>query len=107
MFSRVVTCTIDPSKLDEFKTALNNQCLPRIQAQKGFVDNIEALDPVTGEFCCTTLWESKVDVENYHTGLFQEIAAKLGPLMQEAPTVRTLPVENSSAHRVKAGRAAA
>ena len=107
MYSRTVTCTIVPSKVNEFKNELNNELLPRIQEQKGFIDNLESLDPTTGEFSCTTLWETKADVDNYNNGLFQEIAAKLGPLMQDAPAVKTLPVENSSAHDVRAGRAAA
>ena len=106
MYSRTVSCTIDPSKVNEFKNELNNELLPRIQAQKGFVDNLESLDPTTGEFSCTTLWETKSDVDNYDKGLFQDIAAQLGPLMKEGPTVKTLPVENSSAHRVAAGKAA-
>jgi hypothetical protein len=46
-------------------------------------------------------------VKNYDKGLFQEVAATLGPLMQGGPTVQTLPVENSSAHQIQAGKAAA
>ncbi len=106
MYSRIITCRIDPSRLDEFRAALNGEFLPRIQDQPGFIDNIEALDTSTGEFCCTTLWKSRADVEAYDDSLFQEVAARLGPLMTEAPVVRTLPVENSSIHRVAAGRAA-
>jgi len=45
MVSRIINCTIDPAKVDEFRNALNNQFLPRIQEQPGFVDNIESLDP--------------------------------------------------------------
>lgn len=107
MISRIITCTIDPEKMSEFKSALNDNFLPRIQAESGFVDNLEALDPVTGQFCCTTLWESAEDVKNYDEGLFQEVAASLAPLLKEQPTVRTLPVENSSLHKIRAGRAAA
>jgi quinol monooxygenase YgiN len=106
MYSRTVTCKIDPSMIEEFRDALNGEFLPRIQAQPGFVDNIESLDTKTGEFCCTTLWKSESDVKNYDNGLFQEIAANLAPLMTEGPSVQTLPVENSSAHRVAAGKAA-
>ncbi len=107
MISRIIHCVIDPAKVDEFRTELNGQILPRIQEQKGFVDNIESLDTATGQFCCTTLWETASDEQNYGKGLFQEVAAKLGPLMQGGPTVQTLPVENSSAHRVEAGKVAA
>ncbi len=107
MFSRIVSCTINPAKVSEFRTALNNQFLPRIQSQPGFIDNIESLDPATGQFTCLTLWKTASDVEKYDKGLFQEVAAGLVPLIQEGPTVQTLPVENSSVHNVKAGRATA
>jgi len=93
--------------VSEFKNALNNQFLPRIQAQPGFIENIESLDPATGQFNCVTVWRSEADVRNYDKGLFQEVAATLGPLMQGGPTVQTLPVENSSAHQIQAGKAAA
>jgi quinol monooxygenase YgiN len=106
MYSRIITCKIDTSRMNEFRTALNDEFLPRIQEEAGFIDNVESLDPATGDFCCTTLWNNRSDVEHYDNGLFQEIAAKLGPLMTEPPSVKTLPVENSSAHRVAAGKAA-
>lgn len=107
MQSRIITCNIDPSKVSEFKSALNNEFLPRIQAQPGFIENIESLDPATGKFCCVTLWKSEADVKNYDNGLFQEIAGKLAPLMDGAPVVQTLPVENSSAHNIRHGQSAA
>ena len=107
MQTRVITCTINPSKIAEFKSAVNNEFLPRIQAQPGFVENIESLDPATGKFCCVTLWKSEEDVRNYDNGLFQEVAAKLGPLMEGAPVVQTLPVENSSVHNIRSGQSAA
>ena len=103
----VISCTINPAKVNEFRTALNNQFLPRIQAQQGFIENIESLDPASGQFSCLTVWNSAADVEKYDKGLFQEIAGALGPLMQGPPTVQTLPVENSSVHHVKAGHATA
>ncbi len=106
MYSRIITCKIDPSRMDQFRTSLNDDFLPRIQSQPGFVDNIESLDPATGDYCCHTLWKSQADLQAYDNGLFQEIASELGPLMIEAPTVKTLPVENSSVHRVAAGTAA-
>ncbi|MBI4471814.1 MAG: hypothetical protein HY646_04035 [Acidobacteria bacterium] len=106
MISRIVTCTIKPAVVNEFRAALNNNFLPRIQSQPGFVENIESLDPATGQFSCVTVWHSASDVENYDKGLFQEVASALMPLLEGAPNVQTLPVENSSVHRLKAGVAA-
>jgi hypothetical protein len=107
MFSRIISCTINPSKVDEFRTALNNDFLPRIQSQPGFVDNIESLDTTNGQFCCVTLWKTASDVERYDNGLFQEVAASITPLLEDVPSVVTLPVENSSMHNVRAGKVAA
>ena len=107
MFSRIINCTVNSAKVNEFKSALNSQLLPRIQAQPGFIENIESLDQATGQFSCLTLWQSKADVENYDNGLFREIAEKIMPLVEGTPSVQTLPVENSSVHNIKAGKAAA
>src|SRR5438128_12129672 len=79
MFSRIISCTINPAKVNEFKNALNNEFVPRIQAQAGFLENIESLDPARGRFFCVTLWKTASDVDNYHNGLVQEVAAKLAP----------------------------
>lgn len=107
MFSRIITCDIKSDKVNEFRNAINNDFLPRIQAQPGFLENIESCDPSSGKYCCVTLWKSEADVKNYDNGLFQEIAGKLVPLMDGNPTVQTLPVDNASAHRLHAGRATA
>ena len=107
MYSRIISFTIDTAKLNDFRKALNDQFLPRIQSQPGFVDNIESLDTASGQFSCMTLWKTAADVDKYHNGLFQEVAAKLSPLMKGSPNIQTLPVENSSMHHVKAGRASA
>jgi quinol monooxygenase YgiN len=107
MHSRVITCTIKPEKVDEFRNTINNELLPRIQAQPGFLENIESVDPATGKYCCVTLWKSEADVKNYDNGLFQEIAGKLVPMMEGNPIVQTLPVDNASAHNIRAGKAVA
>jgi quinol monooxygenase YgiN len=107
MIARIVTCTVQPAKVNEFRKVLNDQILPLVQAQPGFVENIEALDPNTGQFSCTTLWNSKSDVENYDNGVFPEVASKMSPMLQSNPNVQTLPVENSSTHRVRAAAASA
>jgi quinol monooxygenase YgiN len=107
MIARIVTCIVQPAKINEFRKVLNDSVLPLVQAQPGFVDNIEALDPNTGQFSCTTLWKSRADVETYDNAVFPEVASKISPLLQGSPNVQTLPVENSSTHRVRAAAATA
>ena len=107
MIARIIACSVVPSKVSEFRALLNNTLLPTVQSQPGFVENIEALDPKTGQFSCTTLWQNRSDVDNYDNGVFPEIAAKMSPLLNGNPTVQTLPVENSSTHNVRAAAATA
>ena len=106
MIARIVTCTVQPARISEFRKVLNDRVLPLVQAQPGFVDNIEALDPHTGRFSCTTLWNSRDDVEKYDNSVFPELASMMSPLLEGSPNVQTLPVENSSSHRVRAATAA-
>jgi quinol monooxygenase YgiN len=107
MIARIVTCTVQLAKLNEFRKILNDQILPLVQAQPGFVENIEALDLNNGQFSCTTLWNSRSDVEKYDNSVFAEVASKMSPMLQGNPNVQTLPVENSSTHRVRAAAASA
>jgi quinol monooxygenase YgiN len=107
MIARIVTCTVTPSKVNEFRALLNSTLLPKIQSQPGFIENIEALDSNSGQFSCTTLWQSRSDVENYDNTVFPEIASKISPLLSGNPTVQTLPVENSSRHNVRTAAATA
>ncbi len=104
MISRIVTCNIRPEKLNEFRTALNQQFLPRIQKQHGFVDVVESIDTNTGTFVCNTFWNTRQDVETYENTLFQEISQALTPLLEGEPTVQTLNVENSTVHNIAAGK---
>jgi quinol monooxygenase YgiN len=105
MIARIITCTVQPAKVSEFRKLLNDSVLPLVQAQPGFVDNTEALDPNTGQYSCTTLWKSRDDVEKYDNSVFPEVASKLSPMLQGNPTVQTLPVENSFTHHVRAAAA--
>ncbi len=105
MISRIVQITVQPEKIREFKSVLNEEYLPKIQAQPGFVENLEALDTNTGRFCCITVWQTPMDEQRYGQGLFQEISRKLMPLAKTTPTVDTLPIENSSALKIHAGKA--
>jgi quinol monooxygenase YgiN len=107
MYSRLTTCTIQRNKVDEFRNVVNNEFLPRIQAQPGFLENVESCDPSSGKYMCLTVWKSEADVRNYNEGLFQEVARRLAPLMEGPPDVQTLPVDNASAQKMRAGEMAA
>jgi hypothetical protein len=107
MISRIVDCNVLPEKLNDFRKTLNDTFVPRIKSQPGFVDIIESLDPNTGHFVCNTFWKTSEDVKRYDSGLFQEVATGLTPYLNGAPHIDTMQVENSTVHRIAAGRTAA
>jgi quinol monooxygenase YgiN len=107
MIQRIVTCNIQPDKLNQLRTALNDNFVPQIRKQSGFVDLIESINVDEGTFVCSTFWKSREDVNRYDAGLFQEIATALTPLLNTTPTVQTLEVETSTPHKIAAGRSAA
>lgn len=93
MIARIITCTVDPSRVAEFRL-LNLRLRPKLQAQPGILENIEALDASSGQFSSTTLWQSRWDVENYDQGAYLEMAEEMSPLLMDEPLVQTVPVEN-------------
>lgn len=107
MISRIVTCTVKPDKITEFRDKLKTEVLPNITRQHGFVDLVESLDDGSGTFVCTSLWNTRQDVEHYDQTLFQEIAQSLMPLLDGQPDIKTLTVENSTVHDITSGRSAA
>lgn len=107
MISRIVDINVKPENLTQFKSTLNENFVPRIKQQPGFVDLIESVDNQTGHFMCMTLWSSKEDVARYDSGLFQEIAAAVVPLASNQPTVHTMEVENATTHNLSKGTTAA
>jgi quinol monooxygenase YgiN len=107
MISRIVSCNVKPERINEFRSALKTEVLPNITRQPGFVDLVESLDTATGQFVCTTLWNSRTDVENYDKSLFQEVAQVLVPMMNGQPEIKTLAVENSTVHDISSGKSAA
>ncbi len=107
MISRIVSCNVRPEKIADFRQALKTEVLPAISDQPGFVDLVESFDTATGQFVCTTLWNTRADVENYDQGLFQDIAQRLMPMVNGQPDIKTLAVENSTMHDIRSGKSAA
>jgi len=94
-FARNVHYQVKQGKADEFKSLLTNDVLPLLKQQKGFK---EELTLVNGQHTIgISVWEDKSSAENYNTGAYPGILAKLTPMLDGTPRVETFDVTTSVA----------
>ena len=107
MFTRIVECHVKPGKRQEATTKINNEVLPILQKQPGFVDMIGLTHERDPErVVALSFWNTKEDAERYHREHFSHISEILKPLLTSVPSVETYNVESSTTHRIAAGKAA-
>lgn len=107
MFTRIVDCTVKPEKREDFKQRMTNEVLPLLQKQPGFVDVITLTsDTEPNHVVAISFWKTKNEAERYHRENYSRIMKILEPALQNEPQVRTYNVEQSTAHKIAAGKAA-
>jgi len=107
MFTRLVHVTAKPGKGRELTTLANEKILPILQKSPGFVDEIGLVSTENPEtLVAISFWKTEEDANRYHHEHFTKITDLLRNLVQTPPTVETFNVENSTVHRIAAGKAA-
>lgn len=107
MFTRIVDCTVKPEKREEFKQRMTDDALPLLQKQPGFVDVITLTSDTEPErVVAISFWKTKSDAERYHRENYSRIMKILEDALQNEPRVHTYNVEQSTAHKIAAGKAA-
>ncbi|HZU43528.1 MAG TPA: antibiotic biosynthesis monooxygenase [Terriglobales bacterium] len=107
MFTRIVDCTVKPEKKEEYTQRITNEVMPILQKQPGFVDCITLTSDTDPErVVAISFWNTKNDAERYHRENYSRIMSILEPALQNEPRVHTYNVEQSTAHKIAAGKAA-
>jgi heme-degrading monooxygenase HmoA len=107
MFTRIVECTVKPDKKDEMQQRLRNEILPMLQKQPGFVDEITLSSSHDPErVVAISFWKTREDAERYHRETFPRIQDILKASLKTSLKVETYNVEDSTTHRIAAGKAA-
>jgi heme-degrading monooxygenase HmoA len=108
MFTRIVECTVRPDKKDELQQRIRNEILPLLQKQPGFVDEVGLVSDHDPErMVAISFWKTREDAERYHRETFPRVQDILKSSLKTPPKVETYNVEESTIHRIAAGRAAA
>ena len=107
MFTRIVECTVKPEKRDEMTQRIRNEVLPLLQKQPGFVDELSLSSEHDPErMVAISFWKTREDAERYHRENFSRVQEIVKPYLKGSLRVETYNVEDSTIHRIAAGKAA-
>jgi heme-degrading monooxygenase HmoA len=107
MFTRVVEVTSRTGKARDLTRIVNEKVLPILKNQPGFLDEITLVsDEDPNRILAISFWKTKEHAENYHRDQFNRVTDSISNLIEGTPEVRTFEVENSTIHKIAAGKAA-
>ena len=107
MFTRIVECQAKKAKTDVLAKKVRNEVLPTLQKQPGFIDLVVLKDNKDHErVVCLSFWNSQESADDYQREHYDTIVQMLRPQLETNPTLETLQVEISTAHRIASSRAA-
>jgi heme-degrading monooxygenase HmoA len=108
MFTRIVTMTCKPGQVKQACKHLNDNVLPILKKQKGFLDEIvlvSTTDP--NQVLGMSFWNSREDAEAWHREQFPRVRQQImQDVLASEPVLQTYDVDISTAHRITAGKAA-
>jgi heme-degrading monooxygenase HmoA len=107
MFTRIVECQAKKGKTDVLAKKMRNEVLPSLQKQPGFIDLVALRDTKDDDrIVCLSFWNSKDSAESLQREHYDTIIQMLRSELEADPTMETLRVEISTAHRIASNRAA-
>jgi hypothetical protein len=103
----MVEVTCKPGKTKELNILVQDKVIPILRKQTGFVDEITlSSDTEPNRTIALSFWNTREDAERYNRNEFARINELMQPLLESSPVVKTFIVENSTVHKLAAGKAA-
>jgi hypothetical protein len=107
MFARIVKCQSKAGRSEQVGNKLENDVLPILQKQLGFVDFLTLSDKNDPEkLVCISFWTLPEGTEQYDRQHYYSINDTLRPLLESPATLEVFEVNASTARRIALGRAA-
>ena len=100
MYARNVSFRLKPNMQSEYTRTFENQILPLLRKQKGFKDEITLSNPGSQDAVAISLWENKVNADDYNTNTYPEVAKTLAKVIDGTPRVQTYETVVSTFHNV-------
>jgi heme-degrading monooxygenase HmoA len=106
MFARKISMHLKIDGAQAFKQKVENEIIPLLRKQKGFLDEITFLYASGKEVHAFSLWETAEHAEAYNRGTYPEVTKILASVIEGTPRVQTYEVLNSTIQRTVAAAAA-
>jgi len=102
MFVRKVSMRLKAEAASEFIRKMENEIIPLLRGQKGFLDEMTLLAQGGKEIYAYSFWESSTDAEMYDKNEFARVTGILSGVIEGALRVHTYMVANSTFHKMAA-----
>jgi len=105
MFVRKVSMRLKSEAASEFICKMENEIIPLLRKQKGFLDEMTLLAQSGKEVYAYSFWENSTDAENYDKNEFAQVTRMLTGVIEGALRVHTYMVANSTFPKMAAAAA--
>jgi hypothetical protein len=99
MFARNVSINLRPNTLSEFLKAMENEIVPMLRKQKGFLDEMTLSVPGRIEVVAVSFWDRKEDAQSYDSSGYPKVLKILDKFLDRTPYVRTFAVAGSTVQK--------
>ncbi|MGA8185032.1 MAG: hypothetical protein WB819_15495 [Terriglobia bacterium] len=106
MFARSVSMNLKANSAAEFTRTINDEVIPLLRKQKGFLDEIVLAVPGKTEAVGISLWDRKESAETYNRDTYPQVQKALAKVLEGTQVVKTYEVASSTFHKTAAHAAA-
>jgi hypothetical protein len=107
MFARKVAARLKPNSLVDFTNIMENEILPWLRTQEGFLDLITLVIPESREVAAISFWDNKGNAQAYSASGYPEVLKVLAKVLDGNPYVKTFDVAISTFQNLAPVRPAA
>ena len=102
MIARHVEINLKPDRYNEYKTLYENEILPVLKRQTGFLDAVALLsENKTDRNIVVSLWKTKTDAENFQKREYSRILDMVKPFIDGTPRVEYYNVEHTTFRKME------
>ncbi len=102
MFARNISIHLKSNMLSDYMREFEKDVLPLLRKQNGFKDEITLAGPGGVDVTAISLWDNKIDAENYNTNTYPQVLKTLARFIEGTPKVHNFDVANSTCHKISA-----